>query len=55
MPTLEKLYRQDADSQPFRIPVDPVSLGIPVSLYYSCVLVMRIFIPSVFLIFTIKL
>jgi len=31
MPTLEKLYRQDPESLPFRQPVDPVALQIPVS------------------------
>ena len=31
MPTLEKLYRQDPESLPFRQPVDPVALHIPVS------------------------
>lgn len=29
MPTLEKLYRQDPESHPFRQPVDPQALGIP--------------------------
>ncbi|XP_025086148.1 CREB-binding protein-like isoform X2 [Pomacea canaliculata] len=29
MPTLEKLYRQDPESLPFRQPVDPVVLSIP--------------------------
>ncbi|KAK7096829.1 CREB-binding protein-like isoform X2 [Littorina saxatilis] len=29
MPTLEKLYRQDPESLPFRQPVDPVLLAIP--------------------------
>lgn len=29
MPTLEKIYRQDPESLPFRQPVDPNSLGIP--------------------------
>ncbi|ESP04399.1 hypothetical protein LOTGIDRAFT_136183, partial [Lottia gigantea] len=29
MPTLEKLYRQDPESLPFRQPVDPVQLQIP--------------------------
>ncbi|XP_052796528.1 histone lysine acetyltransferase CREBBP-like isoform X2 [Mya arenaria] len=29
MPTLEKLYRQDPESLPFRLPVDPVALQIP--------------------------
>lgn len=29
MPTLEKLYRQDPESIPFRDPVDPHKLGIP--------------------------
>ncbi|KAI8486761.1 hypothetical protein Bbelb_355090 [Branchiostoma belcheri] len=29
MPTLEKLYRQDPESLPFRQPVDPKLLGIP--------------------------
>lgn len=29
MPTLEKLYRQDPESMPFRQPVDPVMLNIP--------------------------
>ena len=31
MPTLEKLYKQDPESLPFRQPVDPVLLLIPVS------------------------
>lgn len=30
MPTLESLYRQDPESLPFRQPVDPTLLGIPV-------------------------
>ena len=30
MPTLESLYRQDPESLPFRQPVDPMQLGIPV-------------------------
>ena len=30
MPTLESLYRQDPESLPFRQPVDPMLLGIPV-------------------------
>lgn len=29
MPTLDKLFRQDPESMPFRCPVDPVGLGIP--------------------------
>lgn len=29
MPTLEKLYRTDPESMPFRQPVDPIQLGIP--------------------------
>ena len=29
MPTLEKLYRQDPESAPFRDPVEPQKLGIP--------------------------
>lgn len=29
MPTLDKMYRQDLESMPFRQPVDPNSLGIP--------------------------
>lgn len=29
MPTLEKLYRQDPESIPFRQPVDPGTLNIP--------------------------
>lgn len=29
MPTLEKLFRQDPESLPFRQPVDPGLLGIP--------------------------
>lgn len=33
MPTLEALYRQDPESLPFRQPVDPTLLGIPVNLY----------------------
>lgn len=32
MPTLEALYRQDPESLPFRQPVDPMLLGIPVSI-----------------------
>lgn len=40
MPTLEALYRQDPESLPFRMPVDPQLLCIPVcisssSLYYK--------------------
>lgn len=31
MPTLEALYRQDPESLPFRQPVNPMLLGIPVS------------------------
>ena len=30
MPTLEKLYRQEPESIPFRQPVDPIVLQIPV-------------------------
>lgn len=30
MPTLEALYKQDPESLPFRQPVDPQLLGIPV-------------------------
>lgn len=33
MPTLEALYRQDPESLPFRQPVDPLLLGIPVSVH----------------------
>uniref|UniRef100_A0AAQ5ZVZ8 histone acetyltransferase n=1 Tax=Amphiprion ocellaris TaxID=80972 RepID=A0AAQ5ZVZ8_AMPOC len=33
MPTLEALYRQDPESLPFRQPVDPMLLGIPVSVH----------------------
>lgn len=33
MPTLEALYRQDPESLPFRQPVDPTLLGIPVSVH----------------------
>lgn len=29
MPTLDKLYRQEPESHPFRMPVDPGALGIP--------------------------
>lgn len=37
MPTLEALYRQDPESLPFRQPVDPMLLGIPVSIFnYIC-------------------
>lgn len=32
MPTLEALYKQDPESLPFRQPVDPMLLGIPVSI-----------------------
>lgn len=35
MPTLESLYRQDPESLPFRQPVDPMLLGIPVSVCLS--------------------
>lgn len=35
MPTLEALYRQDPESLPFRQPVDPMLLGIPVSIFNS--------------------
>uniref|UniRef100_A0A671WCM1 histone acetyltransferase n=1 Tax=Sparus aurata TaxID=8175 RepID=A0A671WCM1_SPAAU len=34
MPTLESLYRQDPESLPFRQPVDPMLLGIPVGSDY---------------------
>lgn len=34
MPTLEALYRQDPESLPFRQPVDPQLLGIPVSVSF---------------------
>lgn len=39
MPTLEALYRQDPESLPFRQPVDPKLLGIPVSIcdYTVCI------------------
>lgn len=33
MPTLEALYKQDPESLPFRQPVDPMLLGIPVSIH----------------------
>lgn len=33
MPTLEALYRQDPESLPFRQPVDPLLLCIPVSIF----------------------
>uniref|UniRef100_A0A4W5QZS0 Uncharacterized protein n=1 Tax=Hucho hucho TaxID=62062 RepID=A0A4W5QZS0_9TELE len=36
MPTLEALYRQDPESLPFRQPVDPMLLGIPVSPHRHC-------------------
>lgn len=29
LPTLEKLMHQDPESIPFRLPVDPITLGIP--------------------------
>lgn len=29
LPTLDKLYRQEPESVPFRYPVDPQALGIP--------------------------
>ncbi|XP_013855486.1 histone acetyltransferase p300, partial [Austrofundulus limnaeus] len=35
MPTLESLYRQDPESLPFRQPVDPQLLGIPVRIRTS--------------------
>lgn len=35
MPTLEALYRQDPESLPFRQPVDPQLLGIPVRIRTS--------------------
>lgn len=34
MPTLEALYRLDPESLPFRQPVDPQRLGIPVSIWH---------------------
>lgn len=37
MPTLEALYRQDPESLPFRQPVDPQLLGIPVSYNFASV------------------
>lgn len=36
MPTLESLYRQDPESLPFRQPVDPMLLGIPVGDAIMC-------------------
>ena len=33
MPVHEKLQKQDPESLPFRTPVDPVVLGIPVGFY----------------------
>lgn len=36
MPTLESLYRQDPESLPFRQPVDPSLLGIPVRMLSAC-------------------
>ena len=33
MPTLEKLYKQEPESLPFRQPVDPIVLQIPVSIH----------------------
>ena len=37
MSTLEKLYRQEPDSLPFRQPVDAMLLNIPVSVWsYPC-------------------
>lgn len=35
MPTLEALYRQDPESLPFRQPVDPMLLGIPVKSFLT--------------------
>lgn len=32
LPSLERLYRQEPEGQPFRVPVDPIALGIPVSI-----------------------
>lgn len=34
MPTLEKLYKQDPESLPFRQPVDPQLLQIPVTIFF---------------------
>ena len=34
LPSWEKLYNQDPEGQPFQMPVDPIGLGIPVSLIY---------------------
>ncbi|GIY41118.1 hypothetical protein CEXT_312211 [Caerostris extrusa] len=34
MPTLEKLYKQDPESLPFRRPVDPTMLMIPVNMNF---------------------
>lgn len=36
IPTLERLYRLP-EAQPFRVPVDPIALGIPVSAVCVCV------------------
>ena len=43
MPTLEKLYRQEPDSLPFRQPVDPVQCMIPVCGVFLIDIVNRLF------------
>lgn len=39
MPTLEKLYKQEPESLPFRQPVDPKLLGCLVSLFLKFIFV----------------
>ena len=38
MPVFDLVWNQDPESVPFRIPVDPKALGIPVSYNYYCIL-----------------
>jgi hypothetical protein len=40
LPVWEKVYCQEPEAAPFRIPVEPISMGIPVRyFYYSLVLI----------------
>lgn len=48
MPTLESLYRQDPESLPFRQPVDPSLLGIPVCVTHHFWTAIRCFCPKWF-------
>ena len=45
MPTLEKLYRLEPESLPFRQAVDPILLQIPVTKHYVHIIVVDMHTP----------